>query len=129
MSNIDKDFVISVLRSMFTDVVSMSLCESAGETIIFVLRNRLRGDPFEVFWERPKAVYEELKRIFGDGTDVLINLWIRAFRQKVEVNVDPEKFMRLFKNSDPKCVEEIRRMLRKLVTAYYNACGKVMREE
>ncbi|MEM2568160.1 MAG: hypothetical protein QXH20_06815 [Candidatus Bathyarchaeia archaeon] len=124
MSAVDKNFVLSVLRKMFTDVVSASLCESAGETIIFVLGNRLGGDPFEVFWERPKAVYDGLRGIFGDGTDVLIKLWVKAFRQKAEANVNPERFVHFLQRNDPESVKEIRKMLIELVTAYHKACGK-----
>ncbi|MEM2760725.1 MAG: hypothetical protein QXW73_08060, partial [Nitrososphaerales archaeon] len=36
---------------------------------------------------------EELKGIFGDGTNILINLWVKAFKQRAEANVDPEKFL------------------------------------
>lgn len=41
MAAIDKDFVLGAFRRMFIDVVSHSLCESAGESIVFVLRSRL----------------------------------------------------------------------------------------
>ncbi|MCS7114730.1 MAG: hypothetical protein N0A00_04955 [Candidatus Bathyarchaeota archaeon] len=109
---------------MFSDVVSTSLSESAVETIIFVLRNKVGGDPFEVFWEHPKVVYEELRKIFGDGTDVLINLWVKAFKQKAESNVDPEKFIRSLQRGDLESVKEVRRMLMELVTAYHEARGK-----
>ncbi|MEM3704280.1 MAG: hypothetical protein QXX79_07695 [Candidatus Bathyarchaeia archaeon] len=108
------------MRRMFTDVVSTSLCESAGESIVFVLRNKLGGDPFEALWEHPKAVYDELKKIFGDGTNVLINLWVKAFKKRVETNVDPEEFLRFLQRDDPESVEEVRRMLKELATAYFD---------
>lgn len=124
MSTASKDFVLNVLREIFSDVVSASLSESAVETIIFVLRNRLGGDPFEVLWERPKAVYEELKKVFGDGTDVLIGLWVKAFKRRTETDVDPEKFLQLLRQGGSESVKEIRRMLRELATAYYEASRK-----
>ncbi|MEM4701287.1 MAG: hypothetical protein QXZ51_03980 [Candidatus Bathyarchaeia archaeon] len=124
MSTTSKDFVLNVLREMFNDVVSVSLSESAAETIIFVLRSRLGGDPFEVLWERPRAVYEELKRVFGDGTDVLIGLWVKAFKRRAETDVDPEKFLQLLQQGSSESVKEIRQMLRELATAYHKASRK-----
>ncbi|MEM2319169.1 MAG: hypothetical protein QXG11_01395 [Candidatus Bathyarchaeia archaeon] len=129
MSNLDKDSILNTLRRMFNDVVSMSLCESAGETIIFVLRSKLGEDPFEVFWERPKAVYEELKGIFGDGTNILINLWVKAFKQRAEANVDPEKFLHFLQRGDYESIQEVRRMLTELVVAYSKLCGEKRGEE
>jgi hypothetical protein len=121
----EKEFVLKVFRRMFSDLVSLSLCESAVDSIVFVLRNRLGGDPFEVFWENPKFVYDELRRIFGDGTNVLINMWVKAFRQRATSNVNPEEFLRHLQSNDPRSIEKVRSMLKELAKSYYETCEKV----
>ncbi|MBS7646528.1 hypothetical protein KEJ24_01640 [Candidatus Bathyarchaeota archaeon] len=65
-----------------------------------------------------------MRRIFGDGTDVLISLWVKAFRRKAEANVDPEKFLQLLRRGDPESVEKVRHMLKELVIAYHEVSKK-----
>ncbi len=112
--NDEKNVVLGFLRRMFEEAVGSSLSESAGEAILFVLRSKFRRDPFEVFWESPKTVYEELEKIFGEGTRVLITLLVRGVRKGGGMNVDSEKISSLMRSDDPKSVEELHTLLKEL---------------
>lgn len=91
---------------------------SAGETILFVLRSNFKRNPFEVLWEKPKAVYDELEKIFGDGTKVLINIFVKKVNEKTGLNADVEEILKLMRDNSPQSLDKFRLLLKELVKCY-----------
>ncbi|MEM2351342.1 MAG: hypothetical protein QXT26_02935, partial [Thermoproteota archaeon] len=104
-------------RATSKKIICSSLGESAGEAAIFLLREVMRRDPFEVLWENPRAFYEEIVKVFGEGAKVLINVLIENINREYGLTMRPEHFLELMREGDRKALEEIRSFIRMVAKA------------
>ncbi|MEM2384833.1 MAG: hypothetical protein QXL74_06025 [Candidatus Bathyarchaeia archaeon] len=112
---------IEVFRETSRKIICSSLGESAGEAVLFFLREALKCDPFEVLWEDPRAVYYEMMRVLGEGAKVLINLLVTNINRERGLNMSPDHFLELMRNGDQRSVEELRLFLRKMAEVHGEA--------
>lgn len=105
---------IETFRETSRRIICSSLGESAGEAVLFFLREALKRDPFEALWDNPRTVYHEMVRVFGEGAKVLINLIVTNINRECGLNISPEYFLELMRNGNQRSVEELRSFLRKM---------------
>lgn len=110
--------VIETLNEICKRILYSMLGESACLAILFFLRKGLSRDPFEVFWDDPKAFYSELKKVLGAGADLLIKLLVSRINSDFGLNMNPERFLELMHNGDQSSIEEIRAFLIRIVESY-----------
>ncbi|MEM2151408.1 MAG: hypothetical protein QXG68_07810 [Candidatus Bathyarchaeia archaeon] len=112
---------IEVFRETLRKMICSSLGESAGEAVLFFLREALKRDPFEVLWEDPRAVYYEMTKVLGEGAKVLINLLVTNINRECGLNISPDHFLKLMRNGNQRSVEELRLFLRKMAEVHREA--------
>lgn len=93
----DKE-IIEVFRNVFRRVISSCLGGSVVEAVLFLLRERLRRDPFEVLWDDPKAFYSEMFRVFGDGAKVLVSVLVVGINNKYGLREDPSRLLEVMRS-------------------------------
>lgn len=103
---------LRVFCTLSRRIIYSMLGESAGKAILFFLQEALRRDPFEVLWENPKAFYDEMSRIFGEGTKVLINILLTNIDRECGLSMNPEHFIEIVQSSNQGSLEEIRSFIR-----------------
>jgi hypothetical protein len=103
--------LIEGLRQTFEEAIGNSLGVSAKEAIIFHLRNRLGGDPFQAFWENPAAFYKELEMIFGGGANFLIKLFVDGLNEKFNSKHSLETFLKFLTADDKGLLAEWQKLL------------------
>lgn len=108
---------INAFRETSRKIICSSLGESAGEAAIFLLKEALRRDPFEVLWENPREFYEEMVRVFGEGAKVLINVLIISIDREYGLSMRPERFLELMREGNQRALEEIRSFMRMVAEA------------
>lgn len=115
--NDSTDILLEVFRWAFRRIVCSSLGESAGEAVIFFIKETLRRDPIEVLWENPRAVYDEMVRLFGEGTKILISILILNINREYGLSMDPEYFLELMYNGGQSAINEIRSFIESVAKA------------
>lgn len=108
--------MIEGLRKTFEEAIDNSLGVSAKEAIIFHLRKRLGGDPFQVLWENPAAFYKELEKIFGSGAIFLIKLFVDGLNKKFNSKHSPETFLKFLTANDKRLLAEWHKLLENILT-------------
>ncbi|MEM1997172.1 MAG: hypothetical protein QXZ27_03870 [Candidatus Bathyarchaeia archaeon] len=109
---------VEVFRDVSKRILCSSLGESASEAVLFFLHKGLGRDPFNAFWEDPKAVYCEMERIFGVGARVLINILVAGINREYGLNMSPEHFLEIIRDGDQMAIEEMRSFMRKIAEAH-----------
>jgi hypothetical protein len=107
--------VIEFFSCLFRRVLASSLGESAAEALLSVLKRGLGREPSEIFWENPKEFYSGMEKTIGMGAEVLVRLLVDAINRESNLNMSPDKFIELMRSGNPKSIEEIRSILRRLV--------------
>lgn len=108
---------IDAFRDVFRRIIYSSLGRSAGEAVMLLLREIIRRDPIEVLWENPKAVYDEMVKIFGEGTKVLISILVSNINKEYGLNMSPERFLELMRDGSQNAVEEMRSLIESVAKA------------
>ncbi|MGP3702811.1 MAG: hypothetical protein ACKD6N_03430 [Candidatus Bathyarchaeota archaeon] len=114
----DVNPAVEVFREIFRKIVYSSLGESAGEVLMFFLQKDLGRDPFNIFWENPEAFYYTIKKVFGVGAEVLINLLVGEINKGCGLNINQEHFLELICSGSQGCVEELHNFLKKVAELY-----------
>ncbi|MEM4922345.1 MAG: hypothetical protein QXU65_05050 [Sulfolobales archaeon] len=86
---------------------------------MLLLEKSLQQDLGRALWENPKRIYDELLRMFGEGTRVLMNIIISNINQECKLNIEPGKIMKLMCSENRSDVEELRSIIRLVV----KSCG------
>ncbi|MEM4603327.1 MAG: hypothetical protein QW794_04290 [Thermosphaera sp.] len=107
------------LRGLLRKTFHSLLGESAGEAVVLLLEKSLQQDLGRALWENPKRIYDELLRMFGEGTRVLMNIIISNINQECKLNIEPGKIMKLMCSENRSDVEELRSIIRLVV----KSCG------
>lgn len=108
------DVFIEAFRETSRRIFCSSLGESAGEAVIFLLKEAMKSDPFVALWENPKIFYNEMVKVFGEGAKILINLLITTVNQECGLNMDPKHFLDLMCEGSQKSLDEIRSFIRRV---------------
>lgn len=109
---------LRVLSVVFSEFLRSSLGEAAGEAILFLLRRELKRDPFEVFWENPKAFYRGIERVLGVGAKILIKLLISRINSELGLSMSPERFLKLMQSDNKSSIEEVRSFIANMHESY-----------
>jgi len=100
--------IASSVGKLFRDVLE----ECYGKTIIEALNFQFKWetglDIFAALWENPHLFYEGLKRILGDGADVVLKM----FAEKI--GGDFEKLIKLMESENEGSKEKIRGIFRQI---------------
>ncbi|MEM4982869.1 MAG: hypothetical protein QXK73_04685 [Candidatus Bathyarchaeia archaeon] len=123
VSIVERDFLIEFLRSIFKKTLHSTLGGSASEAVLFFLKKGLSRDPFDVFWEDPRAFYRGMERVFGVGAEVLIKLLVSRINSEFGLNISPGHFLDLMRNGDQSSIEEIRSLIKKVAKLYESEYG------
>lgn len=107
----DKD-VSNIFYGLLKRILCSSLGESAGRAVLLLITKNLQQDLSRALWENPKNVYDELFKIFGEGTKVLMNIIVSSINQECKLNIKPERFMELMRSENRDAVEELRSIMR-----------------
>lgn len=103
---------IKVFRMVSRRVLCSSLGFSSGKAILFFLKEALGRDPFEVLWENPKAFYDEIVKVFGDGAKILISILVENINLECGLSMSPEHFIEIIQSENQSSLEEIRSFIR-----------------
>ncbi|MBS7640689.1 MAG: hypothetical protein QXJ19_03865 [Candidatus Bathyarchaeia archaeon] len=109
---------IEVFRRICTKVLYSVLGESAGAAVLFFLRSNLGCDPFDMFWENPKAVYDVMEKIFGSGAIILIEALVTNINSECDLSMDPRHFLTLMQRGDMFSLEEMRSFIVKVAESW-----------
>jgi hypothetical protein len=87
--------------------------ESMGSTfqaiiISFHLKQKFGKDPCEVLIDDPKAFYNGLREVSGDGADVVLSLVGALLSKRYGVNRSAEEFLALFTRGDSQSKHELK---------------------
>lgn len=115
--NDSTEIPLEVFREVFRRIVCSSLGESAGEAVIFFIKETLRRDPIEALWENPRAVYDEMVRLFGEGTKILIGILVSNINRECGLSMNPEYFLELMRNGSQSAIDEIRSFIESVAKA------------
>lgn len=116
---------VETFREICKRILYSLLGESACLAILFYLRRGLGRDPFEAFWDDPKAFYRELEKVLGVGADLLVKLLVSRINSDYGSNMSPERFLELMRSSDQYSVEEIRLFLMRIVELHMSKVGGI----
>lgn len=115
--NCSAEIPLKAFRETFRRIVCSSLGESAGEAVIFLIKEALRRDPIEALWDNPSVVYNEMVRLFGEGTKILISILASNINRECGLSVNPEYLLELMRNGSRSAIDEIRSFIESVVKA------------
>lgn len=109
---------VGAFREVFKKILSSTFGGLAGETLMFLLKEALGCDPIETLWENPRAVYNEMVRIFGEGAKVLISILVSTIDREYGLDMSPERFLELIYNGSEGALKEIRAFMSSIMRGY-----------
>ena len=93
--------------------------ESMGSTfqaivISFQLKQKFGKDPYEVLIDDPKAFYNGLREVSGDGADMVLSLLGTFLSKRYGVSRSAEEFLVLFASGDSQSKHELKEIFRRI---------------
>jgi len=82
--------------------------------ISFHLKQKFGKDPYDVLINDPKAFYNGLTEISGDGADTVLSLVGSLLSKRYGVNRSAEEFLVLFTRSDSQSKHELKELFRRI---------------
>lgn len=100
-------------------IFSEATTESMGSTfqaliISFHLKQKFGKDPYDVLIDDPKAFYNGLTEISGDGADTVLSLVGTLLSKRYGVSRSAEEFLVLFTRSDSQSKHELKEIFRRI---------------
>ncbi|MEM0317359.1 MAG: hypothetical protein QXO97_05160 [Candidatus Nezhaarchaeales archaeon] len=117
-SDVSDAYLAELFYRLFEKLLYSSLGESAGRAVLLLLRKSLQQDVGKALWENPKKVYDELLKIFGEGTKVLINIIVFGIKQVCKLDINSEDFIELMQSENQNSVEKLRSIMRLIAKSY-----------
>lgn len=103
---------------VFRRLLYSLLGESVGEAVLTLVKKSIQQDITKAFWENPRRVYDELFKIFGEGTKVLISIIVSRINQECGLDIKPEKLITLMCSGDQGNVNEIHSIMMLIAKSY-----------
>lgn len=113
----DRD-AANLFYKLFRKSLRTLLGNSTGEAVLLLVKRSLQRDIDEALLKNPREVYDELSRIFGVGTRVLMNVIVSNINKECGLDVKPEKFVELMCSEDRGKLEEMRSIMRLIAKSY-----------
>jgi hypothetical protein len=93
--------------------------ESMGSTfqaivISFQLKQKFGKDPYDVLMDDPKAFYNGLKEVSGDGADMVLSLLGTFLSKRYGVSRSADEFLALFTSGDSQSKHELKKIFKKI---------------
>jgi hypothetical protein len=93
--------------------------ESMGSTfqaiiISFQLKQKFGKDPYEVLIDDPKAFYNGLTEISGDGADMVLSLLGTFLSKRYGVSRSADEFLALFTRGDSQSKHELKELFKRI---------------
>jgi hypothetical protein len=85
-----------VAQKIFEEATAASLGATFHIIISFHLKQKFGKDPYEVFIDSPKAFFNGLREVLGEGAEAVLNLAGTHLTAKYNVNCTVEEFTSLF---------------------------------
>jgi len=112
-------------------IFSEATTEAMGSTfqaiiISFHLKQKFGKDPYEVLIDDPKAFYNGLTEVSGDGADTVLSLVGTFLSKRYGVSRSAEEFLVLFTRSDSQSKHELKEIFRRIADQGREETAKVV---
>jgi len=104
-----------VAQKIFEEATAASLGSTFHIIISFHLKQKFGKDPYEVLIDNPRAFYNGLREVLGEGAEAIISLVGTYLTVKYDTNCTAEEFVRLFTRNGKPTKERLQEMFRNII--------------
>ena len=103
------------VRKIFSEATAEAMGSTFQAIIIsFQLKQKFGKDPYDVLIEDPKAFYNGLTEVSGDGADTVLSLVGTFLSKRYGTSRSAEEFLVLFTRSDSRSKHELKEIFRRI---------------
>jgi len=115
MSEAKNVLLHKVAQKIFEEATAASLGSTFHIIISFHLKQKFGKDPYEVLIDNPKAFYNGLREVLGEGAEAIISLVGTYLTVKYDTNCTTEEFVRLFTRNGKPTKERLQEIFRNII--------------
>ncbi len=115
MSEAKNVLLHKVAQKIFEEATATSLGSTFHVIISFHLRQKFGKDPYEVLVDNPRAFYNGLREVLGEGAEAIISLVGTYLTVKYDTNCTTEEFVRLFTRNGKPTKERLQEIFRNII--------------